>query len=295
VGSHIILLYGIVSEKMYFQEIIVKLQEFWVKQGCILLQPYDIEVGAGTSHPATTLRCLDANPWNVVYVQPSRRPSDARYGENPNRTQHYYQLQVLMKPSPENIQEMSLESLAAIGIDMKNNDLRFVEDNWENPTIGAWGLGWEVWCNGMEVLQFTYMQQLGGIELRPVPAEVTYGLERLAMYIQNVDNFWDIKWNKDFTYRDVFYRSEVEYSKYNLELADIDSLNKRFFIYINEGKRLLEANNIMPAYDQCLKASHTFNLLEARGAFSVAERAARIADIRNVVRECCKAWHSLKD
>jgi glycyl-tRNA synthetase alpha chain len=282
-----------IKEKMFFQDIILNLQRFWIDQGCILLQPYDMEVGAGTSHPATTLRCLDANPWNIVYVQPSRRPTDSRYGENPNRAQHFYQLQVLMKPSPDNIQDLCLKSLEIIGIDKKQNDLRFVEDNWENPTLGAWGLGWEVWCNGMEVLQFTYMQQLGGIELKPVPAEVTYGLERIAMYIQGVDNLWDIKWNKDFTYRDVFLRSEVEYSKYNLQLADVDSLYKQFNLYILEGKRLLAEQNIIPAYDQCLKASHTFNLLEARGAFSVAERAAHIAEIRNIVRECCKAWYTM--
>ncbi len=276
---------------MYFQDIIFNLQKFWADQGCMMLQPYDMEVGAGTSHPATTLRCLDANPWNIVYVQPSRRPTDGRYGENPNRTQHYYQLQVIMKPSPENIQELCLKSLEVVGIDMKKNDLRFVEDNWENPTLGAWGLGWEVWCNGMEVLQFTYMQQLGGIELKSIPAEVTYGLERLAMYIQNVDNFWDIKWNKDFTYRDVFLRSEIEYSRYNFELADIDALYKLFKIHIGEAKRLLELNNLMPAYDQCLKSSHIFNLLEARGAFSVSERATYMGEIRNVVRKCCESWY----
>lgn len=278
---------------MYFQDIILNLQKFWIDQGCILLQPYDMEVGAGTSHPATTLRCLDANPWNIVYVQPSRRPTDSRYGDNPNRVQHFYQLQVIMKPSPDNIQDLCLKSLAVVGIDNKINDLRFVEDNWENPTLGAWGLGWEVWCNGMEVLQFTYMQQLGGIQLRPVPAEVTYGLERLAMYIQGVNNFWDIQWNKDFTYRDVFFRSEVEYSKYNLQLADIDLLYKQFNLYICEGTRLLKEKNIIPAYDYCLKASHTFNILEARGAFTVAERAAHIAEIRNVVRECCKEWYDM--
>ncbi len=276
---------------MYFQDIIFNLQKFWSDKGCMLLQPYDIEVGAGTSHPATTLRCLDADPWNVVYVQPSRRPTDGRYGQNPNRTQHYYQLQVIMKPSPENIQELCLKSLEVVGIDMKKNDLRFVEDNWENPTLGAWGLGWEVWCNGMEVLQFTYMQQLGGIELKSVPAEITYGLERLAMYIQNVDNFWDIKWNKDFTYRDVFFRSEVEYSRYNFELADIDALYKLFSIHIAEAKRLIGLNSLMPAYDQCLKASHIFNLLEARGAFSVSERATYMSEIRAVVRQCCDSWH----
>jgi len=278
---------------MYFQDIILNLQKFWIDQGCILLQPYDMEVGAGTSHMATTLRCLDANPWNIVYVQPSRRPTDSRYGDNPNRVQHFYQLQVIMKPSPDNIQELALQSLAIIGIDQKKNDLRFVEDNWENPTLGAWGLGWEIWCNGMEVLQFTYMQQLGSIALRIVPAEVTYGLERLAMYIQGVNNLWDIQWNKDYTYRDVFFRSEVEYSRYNLELANIDLLYKQFNLYILEGKRLLEAQNIIPAYDQCLKASHIFNILEARGAFSVAERTAHIAEIRNVVRECCKAWYTM--
>lgn len=276
---------------MYFQDIILTLQNFWIQQGCILLQPYDMEVGAGTSHPTTTLNCLTANPWNIVYVQPSRRPTDGRYGQNPNRVQHYYQLQVIMKPSPDDIQDLCLQSLQTIGIDIKNNDLRFVEDNWENPTLGAWGLGWEVWCNGMEVLQFTYMQQLGGIELKPIPAEITYGLERLTMYVQNIESIWDIRWNKDFTYRDIFLQSEQEYSRYNFELADVEALYKLFNIYISEAKRLLELSNLRPSYDQCLKASHIFNILEARNAFSVAERATYMAEIRTIVRMCCKAWY----
>ncbi len=280
---------------MYFQDLIFTLQQFWTAKSCILLQPYDMELGAGTSHPATSLRCIDANPWNVVYVQPSRRPTDGRYGENPNRTQHYYQLQVIMKPSPDDIQELCLESLAKVGISRTEHDLRFVESDWENPTLGAWGLGWEIWCDGMEIVQFTYMQQLGGIECKPVPGEVTYGLERLAMYVQNVNSFWDIKWNKEgVTYKDVFFHAEQEYSKYNFELANIDMLKQSFALHIDEASRLLQLNSIQPAYDQCLKASHIFNLLEARGAFSVHERAAHMAEVRNVVRNCCEKWYKVK-
>jgi glycyl-tRNA synthetase alpha chain len=277
---------------MFLQDIIFSLQKFWTDQGCLLLQPYDMEVGAGTSHPATTLRSLDANPWRVVYVQPSRRPTDGRYGENPNRTQHYYQLQVIIKPSPDNIQDLAIESLEKLGLDSSINDLRFLEDNWENPTLGASGLGWEVWCNGMEVMQFTYMQQLGGIELSPIPAEVTYGLERLALYLQGVDSFWDIQWNKDFTYRDIFLENEKEACRYNFDLADLDKLHKLFAIHLEEGLRLLELDNIIPGYEQGLKAAHIFNLLEARKAISVTERAAFIAKIRHLMKGACQAWYT---
>ncbi len=280
---------------MFFQDLIFTLQQFWTINGCILLQPYDMELGAGTSHPATSLRCINTNPWNVVYVQPSRRPTDGRYGENPNRIQHYYQLQVIMKPSPDDIQELCLDSLAMVGIRRNEHDLRFVESDWENPTLGAWGLGWEIWCDGMEIVQFTYMQQLGGIECYPIPSEVTYGLERLAMYVQNVSSFWDIKWNKDgVTYRDIFFDAEREYSKYNFELANVSILQQNFLSYINEANRLLQLDNIQPAYDQCLKASHAFNLMEARGAFSVHERVAHMAEVRNVVRKCCEKWYETK-
>jgi glycyl-tRNA synthetase alpha chain len=279
------------KKTFFFQDIILALQNFWMSQGAILLQPYDLEVGAGTSHPATSLRTLEANPWKVVYVQPSRRPSDGRYGDNPNRLQHYYQLQVIMKPGPENIQELCLESLAILGLTRNKNDIRFLEDNWENPTLGAWGLGWEIWCNGMEVLQFTYMQQLGGIEIKPVPVEITYGLERLALYVQGVESVWDIAWNETTSYRDVFLKSEKEFCRYNFELADLASLQALFKIYLKEGERLVALNCPMPAYDQGLKASHIFNLLEARGAFSVTERASYMSDVRNLIRDCCKAWY----
>lgn len=276
---------------MYFQDLIFTLQKYWTDQGCIILQPYDMEVGAGTSHPATTLRCLDAKEWNVCYVQPSRRPADGRYAQNPNRMQHYYQFQVIMKPAPHNIQELCLGSFKQLGLDPQKHDFRFVEDDWENPTLGAWGLGWELWCNGMEVLQFTYMQQIGGIECKPAPAELTYGLERLAMYLQDVDNVWDLKWNaKGVTYKDVFYRSEVEYCKYNFEHANTDLLLNRFAEAEMESQNLLAAGLAQPAYDQCLKASHTFNLLDARGVISVTERASYIARIRNLSRKCCEIW-----
>lgn len=276
---------------MYFQDLILELQHFWAKQGCIILQPYDMEVGAGTSHPATTLRSLGKKPWKVAYVQPCRRPTDGRYGQNPNRLQQYYQFQVILKPSPDNIQDLCLESLYRIGIDPKYHDLRFVEDDWENPTLGAWGLGWEVWCDGMEVFQFTYMQQIGGIECSPIPGELTYGLERLAMFIQGVDNIWDIKWNKeDMLYRDIFYDSEVEFSGYNFEHATVKILLQHFQDALTECQQLLAQKLIYPAYDQCVKAGHLFNLLQARGVISVTERTSYIAKVRNLARECCLLW-----
>jgi glycyl-tRNA synthetase alpha chain len=276
---------------MYFQDLILTLQQYWTKQGCILLQPYDMEVGAGTSSPATALRCLGPDPWNVAYVQPCRRPTDGRYGENPNRMQHYYQFQVILKPSPENIQELCLNSMKEIGLDPAKHDFRFVEDDWKNPTLGAWGLGWEMWCNGMEVLQFTYMQQIGGIECSPVPGELTYGLERLAMYIQNVANVWDLKWNAHgVTYGDVFKRTEVEYCKYNFEYADVDLLKKWFEEHSAECEALLAKNIVQPAYDHMIKAGHIFNLLDARGVISVTERASYIAKVRNIARGCCEKW-----
>ena len=272
---------------MTFQEMIFNLQRFWSAQGCAILQPYDMEVGAGTSHPATSLRCLVEDKWNVAYVQPCRRPTDGRYGENPNRMQHYYQFQVLMKPSPDNIQDIAVASLANIGIDNKINDIRFVADDWANPTLGAWGLGWEVWCNGMEVMQFTYMQQLGGIECSPVAAEVTYGLERIAMFIQDVDSVWDLKWNdRGVKYSDVFLTTEKEYSHFNFIHADLEKLSRHFVDMIEESKKLVENNLVYPAYDYCLKASHIFNLLEARGALSVSERTDYISKLRDAARLC---------
>lgn len=278
---------------MYFQDLIFNLQKFWTDQGCILLQPYDMEVGAGTSHPATALRCLGPKDWKVAYVQPSRRPADGRYAENPNRMQHYYQFQVILKPSPDNIQDLCLKSIYSLGIDPKLHDFRFVEDDWENPTLGAWGLGWELWCDGMEVLQFTYMQQIGGIECDPIPGELTYGLERLAMYIQGVESIWDLKWNKEgVSYGEVFKRTEIEYSAYNFEYADTDMLLRHFDDHEKECMILLEKKLAQPAYDQCLKSSHIFNLLEARGILSVTERASFIARIRNMSRQCCEAWLS---
>jgi glycyl-tRNA synthetase alpha chain len=276
---------------MYFQDLILELQRFWAEKGCIILQPYDMEVGAGTSHPATTLRCLGSKPWNVAYAQPCRRPADGRYGENPNRMQHYYQFQVILKPSPDNIQDLCLESLAKIGINQDLHDLRFVEDDWENPTLGAWGLGWEVWCDGMEVFQFTYMQQIGGIECKPIPGELTYGLERLAMFIQGVENVWDLKWNKEgVTYRDVFLSSEREFSAYNFEGRNTEILIKHFNDAETQCNQLLAMSLPYPAYDQCLKAGHIFNLLNARGVISVTSRAAYISRVRNLARDCCELW-----
>ena len=275
---------------MTFQELILALTDFWAKQGCLIVQPYDIEVGAGTMNPATFLRSLGPEPWNVGYVEPSRRPTDGRYGENPNRLQHYYQYQVIMKPSPLNIQEIYLDSLRAFGVDPLKHDVRFVEDNWESPTLGAWGLGWEVWLDGMEITQFTYFQQVGGFDCKPVSAEITYGIERIAMYLQGVDNVFDLRWTGDVTYGDVYHQNEVEQSKYNFELADTDALLKLFAMYEEEAGRCLENDLPLPAYDYCLKCSHTFNLLDARGAISVTERVSYIQRVRNLARACAVGW-----
>jgi glycyl-tRNA synthetase alpha chain len=280
-----------------FQSLILGLQTYWAGQGCVILQPYDMEVGAGTFHPATTLRALGPDPvWRCAYVQPSRRPKDGRYGENPNRFQHYYQFQVLLKPSPPNSQEIYLDSLRAIGIDPMKHDIRFVEDDWESPTLGAWGLGWEVWCDGMEVTQFTYFQQVGGIECEPVSVELTYGLERLAMYLQNIENGYDLDWDgvpKDKggkTYRDIFHQAEREFSAFNFERANTERLFQHFKDAEAECQALLEAKLPLPAYDQCMKASHLFNLLDARGVISVTERAAYIGRVRALAKGSCEAW-----
>jgi glycyl-tRNA synthetase alpha chain len=267
-----------------FQELIFALEHYWANQGCIVQQPYDIEVGAGTFNPATFLRALGPEPWNVAYVEPSRRPTDGRYGENPNRLQHYYQYQVIMKPSPMNIQELYLNSLRSFGIDPLDHDIRFVEDDWESPTVGAWGLGWEVWLDGMEISQFTYFQQVGGIDVKPVCAELTYGIERIAMYIQGIDNVYDLQWNERIRYGDVHHQGEVEFSTYNFEIADVDMLRKLFDAYEAEAMRTAEQDLVLPAYDYCLKCSHTFNLLNARGAISVAERTSYIGRVRNLAR-----------
>ncbi len=279
-----------------FQQLIFSLQTFWTGQGCVVLQPYDMEVGAGTFHPATALRCLGPEPWNAAYVQPSRRPTDGRYGDNPNRLQHYYQFQVILKPSPDDVQAVYLQSLTALGIEADLHDIRFVEDDWESPTLGASGLGWEVWCDGMEITQFTYFQQVGGIECDPVSVELTYGLERLAMYIQGVDNVFELDWDGvakkkgGKTYGDVFLQAEKEHSKYNFEVADTEMLKRHFADAEAECGRALEAGLALPAYDQCLKASHLFNLLDARGAVSVTERAAYIARVRALAKGSCEAW-----
>jgi glycyl-tRNA synthetase alpha chain len=274
-----------------FQDIILTLHSFWAAQGCVILQPYDVEMGAGTFHPATTLRALGPKPWKAAYVQPSRRPSDGRYGENPNRLQHYYQYQALLKPSPDNIQELLLASYDAIGIDRRKHDIRFVEDDWESPTLGAWGLGWEVWCDGMEVTQFTYFQQVGGIACVSPSSEITYGLERLAMYVQGVENVYDLDFNgQGVTYGDVFLRAEKDYSKHNFELANTDMLARHFEDAEQECAALVAAGVAQPAYDQCIKASHLFNLLDARGVISVAERAAYIGRVRNLAKACAEAW-----
>jgi len=274
-----------------FQTLILRLQDYWAKQGCVILQPYDVEMGAGTFHPATTLRALGPKPWNAAYVQPSRRPSDGRYGENPNRLQHYYQYQVILKPAPAHSQELYLKSLAALGIDAKRHDIRFVEDDWESPTLGAWGLGWEVWLDGMEVTQFTYFQQVGGIECDPVSTEITYGLERLAMYVQGVENVYDLDFNSaGVKYGDVFKRAEREYSAYNFEVADTALLFRHFADAESECGALLARQLPLPAYDQCIKASHCFNLLDARGAISVTERAAYIGRVRALAKACCEGW-----
>ena len=276
-----------------FQDIIMNLQKFWGKNGCIILQPYDIEVGAGTFHPATTLRSLGPKPWKAAYVQPSRRPTDGRYGENPNRLQHYYQYQVIIKPSPKNIKHLYLKSLATIGIDVKNHDIRFVEDDWESPTLGAAGLGWEVWCDGMEITQFTYFQQMTGIECKSVPVEITYGLERLCMFVQGKNNVFDLDWNNEgVKYKEVFFQAEKEFSAYNFEFANTDTLLKNFENIENECKSLLEKKLSLPAYDQCLKASHIFNLLDARGIIGVAERTGYITRIRELAKGCAALWLS---
>ena len=279
------------SKGQTFQEIVMSLQKFWGKYGCVLLQPYDLEVGAGTFHPATTLRSLGPNPWKAAYVQPSRRPTDGRYGENPNRLQHYYQFQVIIKPSPKNIKNIYLKSLAAIGIDVKKHDIRFVEDDWESPTLGAAGLGWEVWCDGMEITQFTYFQQMTGIDCKPVPVELTYGLERLCMFVQGKKNVFDIEWNSEgVKYKDIFHQSEKEFSAYNFEYADTKILLSNFEHAENECKNLLNKKLALPAYDQCLKASHIFNLLDARGVIGVAERANYIDRIRELSKGSGKLW-----
>jgi glycyl-tRNA synthetase alpha chain len=279
------------AKKPSFQSLILTLQAFWAEQGCLILQPYDMEVGAGTFHPATTLRALGPDHWKCAYVQPSRRPKDGRYGENPNRLQHYYQFQALLKPSPQNAQELYLESLKRLGIDPMAHDIRFVEDDWESPTLGAWGLGWEVWCDGMEVTQFTYFQQVGGIECDPVAVELTYGLERLAMYIQGVENVYDLDFNGDgVSYGDVFLQAEKEYSAHNFEHANTDMLLQHFLDAEKECQNLLEAKLALPAYDQCIKASHRFNLLDARGVISVTERQAYIGRVRALAKACCEGW-----
>jgi glycyl-tRNA synthetase alpha chain len=290
------------NPKQSFQDLIQTLNQYWAAEGCVVLQPYDMEMGAGTFHPATTLRALGPKPWRAAYVQPSRRPSDGRYGENPNRLQHFYQYQVILKPSPNDLQDLYLGSLAAIGIDAKNHDIRFVEDDWESPTLGAWGLGWEVWCDGMEISQFTYFQQVGGIDCDPVSGELTYGLERLAMYVQGVDNVFELNFNgrsgqDKVTYGDVFRQAEQEYSRYNFEYADTDILMQQFRdaekqcrILLVEGDRDDSHLLALPAYDHCIKASHIFNLLDARGVISVTERQAYILRVRDLAKACCEAW-----
>jgi glycyl-tRNA synthetase alpha chain len=278
------------TEPLTFQDMILRLHSFWSQQGCLILQPYDMRVGAGTFHPATTLRALGPDPWNAAYVQPCRRPTDGRYGENPNRLQHYYQYQVILKPNPPNLQELYLASLFAIGIDPLLHDIRFVEDDWESPTLGAWGLGWEVWCDGMEVTQFTYFQQMGGFDCKPVAGELTYGLERLAMYIQNVDNVYDLKFNDAVSYGTVFLENEKQHSKYNFEIADTAALFDGFAKAEAECQRCIEAKIPLAAYDQAIEASHLFNLLQARGVISVQERASYMGRVRDLAKGSCSAW-----
>ena len=279
------------KEPLTFQDIILNLQKYWAKQGCVILQPYDLEVGAGTFHPATTLRSLGAKPWKAAYVQPSRRPTDGRYGDNPNRLQHYYQFQVIIKPSPKNIKKLFLNSISSIGINYEENDIRFVEDDWESPTLGAAGLGWEVWCNGMEITQFTYFQQMAGVDCKPISVEITYGLERLCMFIQNKKNVFDLIWNNDgVSYREVFYQAEKEFSAYNFEHANTEYLFKIFEMLESEAISLTEKKISLPAYDQCLKASHVFNILDSRGVISVAQRAEYISRIRDLTKAIGKVW-----
>ncbi len=275
---------------MTFQELVLALQNFWAQKKCVIQQPYDIEVGAGTFNPATFLRALGPEPWNVAYVEPSRRPTDGRYGENPNRLQHYYQFQVIMKPSPVDIQELYLESLKSMSISPLEHDIRFVEDDWESPTLGAWGLGWEVWLDGMEITQFTYFQQAGGIDLKPVSVEITYGIERIAMYLQQKDNVYDLEWTNGITYGDIHHQGEVEFSRYNFEGSNPDMLFNLFTVYEKESQAVLQQGLVLPAYDYCLKCSHTFNLLEARGAISVTERTGYIARVRNLARAVAEAY-----
>ena len=275
---------------MNFQDVILNLNNFWAQRGCVLMQSYDMEVGAGTFHPATLLKALGPEPWKVAYVQPSRRPTDGRYGENPNRLQHYYQYQVILKPSPTDVQQLYLDSMKILGVDPLEHDIRFVEDDWESPTLGASGLGWEVWLDGMEVTQFTYFQMIGSMEVKPVSVELTYGLERICMYLQGVDNVFDLKWNNDITYRDVYHSQEVEQSTYNFEIADVDLLFDLFIKYEAEAHRIIKQGLVIPAYEYCLKCSHTFNLLDARGAISVTQRTGYIKRIRNIARICSKVY-----
>jgi glycyl-tRNA synthetase alpha chain len=278
-----------------FQNLILKLQSYWAEKGCAITQPFDMEVGAGTFHPATFLRSIGPEPWKAAYVQPSRRPGDGRYGENPNRLQHYYQFQVLLKPSPDDIQDLYLDSLRAIGIDLKMHDVRFVEDNWESPTLGAWGLGWEVWLNGMEVSQFTYFQQVGGLSCKPISGELTYGLERLAMYLQGVDSVYDLIWTEGLTYGDVFHQNEVEQSKYNFEIADTEVLFRQFDEAEAMNLKLIEENLPFPAYEQTMKASHIFNLLDARKAISVTDRARFIRRVRSMSQKVAKEYYDSRE
>ena len=275
---------------MNFQNIILKLQEFWANNGCVILQPYDLEKGAGTFHPGTFLRCLGNTPWSTAYVEPCRRPTDGRYGENPNRLQHYYQFQVIIKPSVDNIQELYLESLEFLGINTKKHDIRFVEDDWESPTLGAWGLGWEVWLDGMEITQFTYFQQAGGFDLDPITVEITYGTERIAMYLQNVDSVYDLRWSDKVSYKDIHHRTEYEFSKYNFEFADVSMLKDFFNSSKKECLNLIKNNLPLPAYDYCLKCSHLFNLLDARGSISVTERARYILEIRELAKNSASLY-----
>ena len=283
------------SNKLSFQELILRLQNFWAEQGCMIMQPYDVEMGAGTFHSSTFLGSIGPEPMRAAYVQPCRRPTDGRYGENPNRLQHYFQYQVILKPSPDNIQELYLDSLKHVGIDMLADDIRFVEDNWESPTLGAWGLGWEVWLNGMEVTQFTYFQQVGGLDCRPVTGEITYGLERIALYLQEVDSIFDLQWTDDFTYGDIYHQNEVEQSAFNFEHANVDELFHQFNACEAESKALLERQLPLPAYEKVLKASHSFNLLDARHAISVTERARYIGRIRTLAKGVAQAYYESRE
>jgi len=283
------------SDTMTFQQMIMRLHEFWDRQGCVLLQPYDVEIGAGTFHTATFLRAIGPEPWNAAYVQPSRRPKDGRYGENPNRLQHYYQYQAVMKPSPENIQDIYIDSLKELGIDVRQHDIRFVEDDWESPTLGAWGMGWEVWLDGMEITQFTYFQEVASLTCRPVLGEITYGLERMAMYLQNVENVFDICWTQGVTYADIFMQNEKEQSAYNFEHADVRWLETHFDKLETEAKRLVDLKLPIPAYEMVMKASHTFNLLDARGVISATERANHIGRVRALARMVARAYYHARE